>query len=160
MKAVTHFSQTVVSPAKIFLILILLVSCKNSVPTTSYDLFPVEASVYGEELNWITCADGKNIQIYDSILVVNDEHNENYLSFFGLNSHKLLGSFGRKCKGPGEFTSEPWLFKNSWSDDKGIYFTMVDQGKQKVFYAYDIFGENFFSYNLSEILSRNEQKYN
>jgi len=120
----------------IILIMILFLSCqkKKSVKTVVFDTFPIEKNLVSHEINWINNFQSYNMCIYDSILFVM-EFRKPFFSFYNINNHKLLASFGKRGKGPDEFLQVPDQCKFFRPDNNEIYFYLIDQQKDEIIEA-------------------------
>lgn len=72
------------------------------------------------------------VSIFDTILVIDKIFgNGERFDCYSLRSLKKLGSFGRKGRGPGEFTSA-FLLKHFDSDSTGVHFWIIDGTRKKL----------------------------
>ena len=96
----------------IFVILCSLVACTPS----SVVVFPIDKTLTPELMPLQGVTSPMRVEIKHPYLIVqNDKQNDSLFHIYNLTDKKLVGVFGRKGQGPGEFTT-PWLVQTYLSD--------------------------------------------
>ena len=96
----------------IFVILCSLVACTPS----SVVVFPIDETLTPELMPLQGVTSPMRVEIKHPYLIVqNDKQNDSLFHIYNLTDKKLVGVFGRKGQGPGEFTT-PWLVQTYLSD--------------------------------------------
>lgn len=91
----------------IILTISLLVSCKQfNEKRTVIKGFPESIELKGEHIKEINLLQQpQNLRIVDSVLVVINYDGSHFLEYYNKDNFKLLGRYGNKGRGPGEFIS-------------------------------------------------------
>jgi len=109
---------------------ILSIGCKHKNRETCFNEFQTEYTIKSTTPGWVDNNVVINMKIYDSILAVVDNQNENILYFYDLKAKNHIGSIGSKGKGPNEFVNCPVLSKNYINQKKDIVFQIFDRDHQ------------------------------
>lgn len=107
-----------------------------------FDKFQKEYQVKAEPVEWLDIWNYHGLRIYDTILVAVDWGQDKLFRVYSLNSHKLIGAFGSRGKGPGEFIRPPELTS---------VFSFVDQ--VLIIQCYDYERRTIQNINLSQSIN-------
>ena len=117
---------------------IIITSCRDiNKPDRSFSKFPKSIKMNNYKVDQFAlkkCYDPHFIDIYDSLLILTQPRAKSgIINFYSIKTHKLLFSFGRQGRGPGEFISPgfPTVDKNH-----GMFW-IIDLPK-KAFYGFHI----------------------
>lgn len=106
-------------------------SCNRSANTLKeVDGFPLEVNLEGSILP-IAQLCVSSINVVDSILLLVENCEENFIHAYSTNTHKYLGSFGRKGAGPSEFTF-PETIGQYIQDESGTGVWITDMNKKVI----------------------------
>jgi len=125
-----------------FLIIVFIVinfSCNNSKDSKNLSFREFNKKVnmedrFVEKLSLKGCYNPSSVHVFDTLLIVTQKRIEKGIfSFYSLKNHKLLASFGKQGKGPGEFIAP--AITNVDKHNKWLWF--IDYPKT-TFYAFSI----------------------
>jgi len=97
-----------------------------------FDKFQTEYLVKAEPVEWLDIWKYNGLRIYDSILVAVDWGQEKLFRVYSLDSHKLIGTFGNRGKGPHEFIGAPVLTSVFFYEDQDLIIQYYDDERRTI----------------------------